>query len=175
MCGPARGPPGAEGCHGRYYLWPVLSIKFLREMLNSCENRLKGARRLIAASPSRSSMGSAWVSTRRSPCSNGAWRSARVPTSRLYSPLTASILGAAYAQAGRAAEALPILDQTLKRIASGSRMICHALVLTDLSEALLLVGRVEKISCPYQTRSPRFPMAYTVNPGAHPPAIRVSV
>ena len=43
-------------------------------------------------------------------------------------------------------EALPLLDQTLERIASGSRMLFHALVLTELSEALLLVGRVDEAS-----------------------------
>ena len=61
-------------------------------------------------------------------------------------PLAASILSAAYALAGRAAEALPVLDQALERIATGSRMLFHALVLTGLSEALLLVGRVEEAS-----------------------------
>jgi tetratricopeptide (TPR) repeat protein len=57
-------------------------------------------------------------------------------------PLAAS-LGAAYALAGRAAEAHPLLDQTLERLATGSHMVAHALVLTEVSEALLLVSRVE--------------------------------
>ena len=61
-------------------------------------------------------------------------------------PMTASLLGAAYALAGRAAEALPLLDQMLERVATGSRMFFHALVLTELSEALLLVGRVDEAS-----------------------------
>ena len=42
------------------------------------------------------------------------------------------------------AEALPLLDQALERVAPGSRVIFHALVLTELSEALLLVGRLEE-------------------------------
>src|SRR5262249_30036287 len=61
-------------------------------------------------------------------------------------PLTASLLGAAYALAGRAAEALPLLDQMLERIAAGRRMLQHAQVLTELSEACLLVGRVDEAS-----------------------------
>jgi tetratricopeptide (TPR) repeat protein len=61
-------------------------------------------------------------------------------------PLTASLLSAAYALAGRAAEALPLLDQMLERLATGSRMLLQALVLTELSEACLLVGRVDEAS-----------------------------
>jgi tetratricopeptide (TPR) repeat protein len=62
-------------------------------------------------------------------------------------PIIATRLGAAYALAGRAAEALPLLDQTLERVAPGSRMpFLHALLLTELSEALLLVGRVDEAS-----------------------------
>src|SRR5262249_14741976 len=59
-------------------------------------------------------------------------------------PMAASFLSAAYALAGRAAEALPLLDQTLERVAAGRRVIFHALVLIELSEALLLVGRVNE-------------------------------
>ena len=55
-------------------------------------------------------------------------------------------MGAAYALAGRTAEALPLLDQVLERVATGSRLLFHALVLTELSEALLLVGRVDEAS-----------------------------
>ncbi len=40
----------------------------------------------------------------------------------------------------------PLLDQTLERVAHGSRVIFHALVLTELSEALLLVGRMDEAS-----------------------------
>jgi len=68
-------------------------------------------------------------------------QSANIP--RVF-PLTASILSATYALAGRMADALPLLDQTLERIATGSRMLFHALVLTELSEALLLVDRVDE-------------------------------
>jgi tetratricopeptide (TPR) repeat protein len=60
-------------------------------------------------------------------------------------PMAASFLSAAYALAGRAAEALPLLDQTLERVAAGRRVIFHALVLTELSEALVLVGRVDEV------------------------------
>jgi len=59
-------------------------------------------------------------------------------------PIMASLLSAAYALAGRAAEALPLLDQMLARLATGRRMLLHALVLTELSEACLLVGRVDE-------------------------------
>jgi class 3 adenylate cyclase/tetratricopeptide (TPR) repeat protein len=43
-------------------------------------------------------------------------------------PMTASLLSAAYALAGRAAEALPLLDQMLERLATDRRMLLHALV-----------------------------------------------
>ena len=59
-------------------------------------------------------------------------------------PLLASSLGAAYALAGRVAEAHALLDQMLERLASGSRVFQHANVLIELSEALLLVGRVDE-------------------------------
>ena len=61
-------------------------------------------------------------------------------------PLATSLLSAAYALAGRAAEALPLLDQMLGRVATGSRMLFQALVLTELSEACLLVGRIDEAS-----------------------------
>jgi tetratricopeptide (TPR) repeat protein len=64
----------------------------------------------------------------------------------LFLPVTASLLGAAYALAGRTAETLPLLDQVLECVATGSHMFAHALVLTELSEALLLVGRVDEAS-----------------------------
>jgi class 3 adenylate cyclase/tetratricopeptide (TPR) repeat protein len=59
-------------------------------------------------------------------------------------PVIAACLGAAYALAGRVAEALPLLDQVLERLASGSRVFQHGVVLAELSEALLLVGRVDE-------------------------------
>ncbi|MGH8070843.1 MAG: ATP-binding protein, partial [Candidatus Entotheonellia bacterium] len=61
-------------------------------------------------------------------------------------PMTASSLGTAYALAGRAAEALPLLDQALERIASGNRVFLHAPMLTELSQALLLVDRLDEAS-----------------------------
>src|SRR5262249_56449560 len=44
------------------------------------------------------------------------------------------------------AEALPVLDQMLERVSPGSRMRFQALMLTELSEALLLSGRVGEAS-----------------------------
>ena len=67
-------------------------------------------------------------------------------TNILVFPITASLLSVAYALAGRTAEALPLLDQMLERAVTGNRMFCHALVLTELSEALLLVGRMDEAS-----------------------------
>jgi tetratricopeptide (TPR) repeat protein len=61
-------------------------------------------------------------------------------------PIAASILAAAYALAGRIAEARPLLDQVLEYVAPGRHVIFQALVLTELSEALLLVGRVDEAS-----------------------------
>ena len=40
----------------------------------------------------------------------------------------------------------PLLEQTLERVVTGNRMFCYALVLTELSEALLLVDRVDEAS-----------------------------
>jgi tetratricopeptide (TPR) repeat protein len=68
-------------------------------------------------------------------------QSANIPR---FFPTTAASLGAAYALAGRAAEAMPLLDQVLARLASGSRVFLHAVALTDLCEALLCVGRVDE-------------------------------
>jgi tetratricopeptide (TPR) repeat protein len=61
-------------------------------------------------------------------------------------PVSASLLSAAYALAGRTVETLPLLDQMLERIATGNPMFFHALVFAELSETLLLVGRVEEAS-----------------------------
>jgi tetratricopeptide (TPR) repeat protein len=61
-------------------------------------------------------------------------------------PVSASLLSAAYAVAGRTVEALPLLDQMLERVATGNPMFFHALVLAELSEALLLVDRVDEAS-----------------------------
>ena len=67
-------------------------------------------------------------------------QSANIP---LQIPVFAAGLGAAYALAGRAAEADPLLAQALEHVAAGSHFFQYALVLTQLSEALLLVRRVE--------------------------------
>jgi tetratricopeptide (TPR) repeat protein len=56
----------------------------------------------------------------------------------------APILGATFAFAGHIAQALPLLDQTLERVATGSSMRFQALGLTEMSEALLLVGRMDE-------------------------------
>jgi tetratricopeptide (TPR) repeat protein len=61
-------------------------------------------------------------------------------------PVSASLLGTAYALAGRVADALPLLDRMLECVAAGSPMFFSALVLAELSEALLLVGRVDEAS-----------------------------
>jgi len=64
----------------------------------------------------------------------------------IFFPPTASSLGVTYALAGRAVEALPLLKQTMERLATGSRVLFHELVLTELSEGLLLVGCVDEAS-----------------------------
>jgi tetratricopeptide (TPR) repeat protein len=64
----------------------------------------------------------------------------------LFLPIIASILGTAYALARRMVEALPLLAQTLERVAVGRSLPYHTLMLTELSEALLLVGRVDEAS-----------------------------
>jgi class 3 adenylate cyclase/tetratricopeptide (TPR) repeat protein len=68
-------------------------------------------------------------------------QSANIP---LHVPLLASSLGAAYALAERTAEALPLLDQALGHIATGSFIVPSPFDLTELSEALLPVGRVDE-------------------------------
>src|SRR5215813_12059053 len=50
-------------------------------------------------------------------------------------PLAASSLGAAYALAGRVAEALPLLDQMRERVVTGGRTPYQSLALAELSEA----------------------------------------
>jgi tetratricopeptide (TPR) repeat protein len=71
------------------------------------------------------------------------YQTANIP---MWRALTASILGVAYALTGRVAEALPLLDEVLERVATGRLLLLHALVLTELSEACLLVGRVDEAS-----------------------------
>ena len=50
----------------------------------------------------------------------------------------------AYALAGRTAEALPLLEQLVQRVASGERMFAYELVFTELSAACLIVDRVDE-------------------------------
>jgi predicted ATPase/DNA-binding winged helix-turn-helix (wHTH) protein len=59
-------------------------------------------------------------------------------------PQAASILATTYIYADRMAEALILLEQMLECVTPGSRMLNLGLVLTELSEAILLVGRVEE-------------------------------
>ena len=61
-------------------------------------------------------------------------------------PRVASILGAAYALAGRVAEARRSWTRCWSALLPGAACSYHALVLTELSEALLLVGRVDEAS-----------------------------
>ena len=61
-------------------------------------------------------------------------------------PLIASTLGVAYALSGRTTEALPLLTQTTEHVAAGRHGGAEVLTLAELSEALLLVGRVEDAS-----------------------------
>ena len=63
---------------------------------------------------------------------------------QIFFPQIASILSTAYALAGRAADALPLVDQMLERVVTGSRILNLTLVLTELIEALLLVGRIDE-------------------------------
>ena len=64
----------------------------------------------------------------------------------LLSPMVTSSLGAAYALAGRVAEALPLLDQMLERLVTGGRTPYQPFALAELSEAYLCVGRVDEAS-----------------------------
>ena len=66
--------------------------------------------------------------------------------SRFYFPVIASSLGATYALAGRVAEALPLLDQILEHVVTGSLTPYRPLLHTELSEAYLLVGCVDEAS-----------------------------
>jgi tetratricopeptide (TPR) repeat protein len=62
-------------------------------------------------------------------------------------PLLASTLGVAYVLSGRTTEALPLLTQAREHVAAGrDGGSGESLILAELSEALLLVGRVEDAS-----------------------------
>jgi class 3 adenylate cyclase/tetratricopeptide (TPR) repeat protein len=63
---------------------------------------------------------------------------------RLVFPWAASILGTAYALAGRLAEALPLLEQGIEQAAAMRFIVGQSLWITQLSEAYLLAGRLEE-------------------------------
>jgi tetratricopeptide (TPR) repeat protein len=56
----------------------------------------------------------------------------------------AAPLGAAYALAGRIAEALPLLEQAVTQVVARGFMLDHALYMAWLSEAYLLAGRLDE-------------------------------
>jgi tetratricopeptide (TPR) repeat protein len=59
-------------------------------------------------------------------------------------PWGASFLGAAYALAGRTAEALPLLEQAVEQGIAMGLLLDHALRVVWLSEAYLLAGRLDE-------------------------------
>jgi tetratricopeptide (TPR) repeat protein len=63
---------------------------------------------------------------------------------RLAVPWITATLGAAYALAGRSAEALPLLEQAVAQAVAMHYMWDHALRLVWLSEAYLLAGRLDE-------------------------------
>jgi predicted ATPase len=63
---------------------------------------------------------------------------------RVAVPRVASYLGAAYALAGRTAEALPLLEQAVEQTVAMGLMRDHALRVALLSEAYLLAGRLDE-------------------------------
>jgi class 3 adenylate cyclase/tetratricopeptide (TPR) repeat protein len=67
-------------------------------------------------------------------------KAAHIP---LQLPQIAALLGVAYALAERGAEALTLVDQVVEQVVSGSHMESLALVITNLSEASLLAGRLD--------------------------------
>jgi len=77
-------------------------------------------------------------------------------------PLTAGLLGSAYALSGRVAEALPLLERAVKGHADMRLMGTHSLLVGWHGEALLLAGRVEEatqlaehaleLACTYKER-----------------------
>jgi class 3 adenylate cyclase/tetratricopeptide (TPR) repeat protein len=62
---------------------------------------------------------------------------------RVWFPLVASALGYSYALSGRAAEALPLLEQAVDQHVAAGRLGGHALRVAWLGEAHLLAGRLE--------------------------------
>jgi tetratricopeptide (TPR) repeat protein len=69
---------------------------------------------------------------------------AQVAHSRLMIPLAAAHLGAAYALAGRTADALALLEQSVEQAAAMRFMTAHAFRVVMLSEAYLLAGRLDE-------------------------------
>jgi tetratricopeptide (TPR) repeat protein len=57
---------------------------------------------------------------------------------------TSATLGAAYTLAGRIAEALPLLEQSIEQAVAIRLMFCHAHRVAWLSEAYLLAGRLDE-------------------------------
>ena len=79
-----------------------------------------------------------------SPCSNAAWRSARLYIPELWFPETAAALGCAYAFAGRTAEAVSLLEQAEQRSTALGTMSGQTRWMGYASEAYQLAGRVEE-------------------------------
>jgi tetratricopeptide (TPR) repeat protein len=65
----------------------------------------------------------------------------QVTHTRLQIPTLASLLGAAYALAGRITEALPLLEQAVEQAAAMGYVLEHALNMVWLGEAYLLASR----------------------------------
>jgi tetratricopeptide (TPR) repeat protein len=63
---------------------------------------------------------------------------------RLLVPWAASLLGAAYALAGRTPEALPLLERAVEQAMAMRYMIDHVLRVVWLGEAYLLAGRLDE-------------------------------
>ena len=63
---------------------------------------------------------------------------------RLWIPRASALLGAAYALAGRTAEALPLLEQAVEQAGAMRSLADHALQMAWLSEAYLLAGRLDE-------------------------------
>jgi tetratricopeptide (TPR) repeat protein len=69
---------------------------------------------------------------------------------RLLVPHVAAPLGAAYALAGRIAEALPLLEQAIEQAVAMNFMVDHGLRMVWLGEAYLLTGRLDEASAQAQ-------------------------
>ena len=111
---------------------------------------------------------------RQSPCSNGAWRICQErATSGCFSAMAAA-LGAAYALAGRVAEAVPLLDAGAgAAMAMGVSEIYQALCARRAERGYLLAGRLEEAQRPGRQRPDSRPCAPgTWQPGLCPPPPR---